>query len=173
MSFHALIPLRGGSKSIPFKNIKCIAGKPLFAWSAEAALASGIFDRVVVSTDCSEIATQVERYFGEQVMVVRRPSELATDTASSECVMRHYLDKNSAVEKIALVQATNPFVTAEDFRNAREKFKGEGSDSLLSVSVCKRFFWSFSGKAENYDPADRPRRQDFSGNLIEWRFLFY
>ncbi len=88
----ALVPLRGGSKSIPGKNIRPIAGKPLCAWTLEAACGASCIQEVWVSTDSEEIARTI-RALGLPVQVLMRPAELATDTASTESVMLHFVEQ--------------------------------------------------------------------------------
>ena len=88
----ALIPLRGGSKSIPKKNIKLLAGKPLAAWTLEAGVRASHIDALYVSTDSYEIADVVEG-LGLGVQVIMRPAEFATDEASTEAVMLHFMSE--------------------------------------------------------------------------------
>ena len=161
----AIVPLRGGSKGIPGKNIKHIAGKPLCAWSIEAALKSGIPDKVIVSTDSSEIEKSVKEIFPE-VEILSRPAELASDTASTESVMLHAMEHYD-FEHMLLIQVTSPMVTEADFRKAWEKYEEERLDSLLTAVRSYRFIWSDDCKPLNYNPSRRPRRQDFGGSLIE------
>lgn len=161
----ALVPLRGGSKSIPGKNIKLLAGKPLCAWALEAAHEAGIFRRIVVSTDSEEIATVVTS-LGLPVEVIMRPAELATDTASTESVMLH-LAENMEFETLVTIQATSPLVLSKDFLNAWEQFRRDDLDSLLTGVLVKHFFWTREGIPLNYDPQHRPRRQDFEGSIME------
>jgi N-acylneuraminate cytidylyltransferase len=160
-----LMPLRGGSKSIPGKNIKLLAGKPLCAWALEAASASGIFDRLIVSTDSQEIARVVSK-LGIPLEVIMRPAEFATDTATTESVMIHAASQLS-YDVMATIQATSPLTRAEDFIAAYETFKKSGADSLLTCARIKRFFWSEEGVPMNYDPIKRPMRQQFRGTLME------
>lgn len=165
MTYDALIPLRGGSKSIPRKNILPIAGRPLFAWSAMAALESGVFESVWVSTDDPEIADLV-RATTPAVKIIDRPAHLAQDDSSTESVMLHALDYlDGAV--LCTIQATSPLVTAEDFRSAVARFDEADADSLVTAARQKRFFWTDDGTPINYDPLRRPRRQDFAGTLTE------
>lgn len=163
--FVALVPLRGGSKSIPKKNIKYIAGKPLCAWALEAAVQSKIFDRIIVSTDSNEIA-EVIRGLGLGVEVLMRPSELATDRASTESVMLHVAQCVN-FETLVTIQATSPLLSAEDLIKARDIYINEELDSLLSGVKVKRFFWDMNGSPLNYNPLNRPMRQDFSGSIME------
>lgn len=161
----ALIPLRGGSKSIPDKNVRPIAGKPLCAWVLEAATASGLFDKVIVSTDSQRIAEVVDG-LELGVEILDRPPSLATDTASTESVMLHLADQVD-FDVLVTIQATSPLLTAKDLQDAMSLFESEKSDSLLSAVRVKRFFWNDDGTPANYDPANRPRRQDFAGTLME------
>lgn len=165
MKFVALMPLRGGSVSIPRKNLRDLAGRPLFAWALGAARDSGLFDSVWVSTDDDEIAAAAVR---EGARVHRRAPETATATATSESAM---IDFAAACgwdfDVLALVQATSPLTRPEDFRAAAERFRAERADSLVTVARQHRFRWSPEGRALNYDPAGRPRRQDWSGEFVE------
>jgi N-acylneuraminate cytidylyltransferase len=115
----AVIPARGGSKRIPRKNIKVFRGKPMIAWSIEAALQSGCFDRVIVSTDDSEIA-QVAKAHGAEVPFIR-PLELADDYTGTIPVIAHatkWQNENGlAATEVCCTYATAPFVQAEDLRS--------------------------------------------------------
>lgn len=161
----ALVPLRGGSKSIPDKNIRLIAGKPLCAWVLEAACRSKVFAEVVVSTDSAKIASVVQN-LDLPVKILDRPAALATDEASTEAVMLHAAQRLE-FDILATIQATSPLVQADDFRLACDLFKTHGYDSLLTAVRTKRFFWQEDGTALNYIPQQRPRRQDFPGSLME------
>ena len=163
----ALIPLRGGSKSIPLKNIKLIAGKPLCYWTIKAALDSEIFQEVYVSTDSVEIKRVVNELFPRTIVkIVDRPVEFATDSASTESVMLDFA-VNHEFDMLCLIQATSPLVQSRDFISAYKKFNEESLDSLLTGCLMKRFFWSLDNSPLNYDPLKRPRRQDFNGTVIE------
>jgi N-acylneuraminate cytidylyltransferase len=164
-NYVALVPLRGGSKSIPDKNIRLIAGKPLCAWVLEAACLSGVFSKIVVSTDSPKIA-KIVRGLHLPIQILDRPAELATDEASTESVMLHAAQQVD-FDVLATIQATSPLVQPEDFQKAHSLFITSGYDSLLTAVRTKRFFWSDDGKALNYDPQQRPRRQDFAGSLME------
>ena len=161
----ALIPLRGGSKSIPKKNIKPIAGKPLCAWTLEAAATATLIDTVYVSTDCAEISAVVQS-LGLGVHIIDRPAELATDEASTEAVMLHFM-AHVAFERLVTIQATSPQLRPQDLDEALMQFDRDGLDSLLSAVRTKRFFWNDDATPINYDPLQRPRRQDFTGTLME------
>lgn len=163
--FVALIPLRGGSKGIPDKNIRQIAGKPLCYWTISAAVESGIFDRVVVSTDSKRIREVVETC-GLDVLVIDRPAHLASDTASTESVMEH-LATQLDFDVLVTIQATSPLTGKDDLRHAWKKFREDNCDSMLSGVRTRRFFWSLDGRPLNYSPAERPRRQQFGGCFME------
>jgi len=161
----ALIPLRGGSKSIPKKNIKIIAGKPLCAYTIRAARQVSKIDEVIVSTDDEEIISVVKE-IDAGVRILKRPAALATDSASTESVMIH-LSKHVKFEILITIQATSPLTTAEDLKKGLTKFIEEKCDSLLTGVRSYQFFWTGSCKAVNYDYLNRPRRQDFKGWIIE------
>ena len=165
MNTIVLIPLRGGSKSIPKKNIKPIAGKPLSAWTLEAAVGSAQIDAVYVSTDSDEIADVVQG-LGLGVKVISRPAEFATDSASTESVMLHFM-RDLEFDVLVTIQATSPLLAAHDLDEAMTQFRDQQLDSMLSAVRTKRFFWNDDASPINYDPLHRPRRQDFPGTLME------
>lgn len=132
----AVIPARGGSKRIPRKNIKLFGGKPMIAWSIAAALESGCFDHVVVSTDDNEIA-EVARHHGAEVPFVR-PPELSDDHTGTIPVIRHAIEWFSEHEQmpvqVCCIYATAPFVRADDIRRGLDVLTSAGSDYAFSVT---------------------------------------
>lgn len=132
----AVIPARGGSKRIPRKNIKPFCGKPMIAWSIEAALASGCFDAVTVSTDDAEIA-EVARHYGADVPFMR-PAELSDDYAGTVPVLRHatewFIANGQAPEQVCCIYATAPFVTGEDIRRGLDALSNNDCDYAFSVT---------------------------------------
>ncbi|QHT69574.1 acylneuraminate cytidylyltransferase family protein [Rhodocytophaga rosea] len=171
MATIAFIPVRCGSKSIPFKNIKDFCGKPLIYWNLKALQDCTKVDKIYVATDCSEIE-QVAKSFGfSKVEVYRRQVENATDTASTESVMLEFLEWKAVQfqeeDIFILVQATSPFTSTRDFTEALQLFQKDALDSLLTCVRTKRFFWNKEGTPINYDYRSRPRRQDFPGMLME------
>ncbi|MDP3726653.1 MAG: acylneuraminate cytidylyltransferase family protein [bacterium] len=134
----AIIPARGGSKGIPGKNIKLLAGKPLIAYSIEAAKNSHFINRIVVSTDDAEIA-QVAKQFGAEV--VMRPKELAEDKTPMDPVLKHaveFLEKENYVPDIVvLLQPTSPLRTEKHIDGAVEKFFSGDFDTLLTVEILR------------------------------------
>src|SRR3989338_2367134 len=161
----SLIPLRGGSKSIPYKNIKEIAGKPLCYWALKAATGSKYIDEVWVSTDDKKIR-DITLSFGLGVKVIDRPAELAEDTSFTESVMLHFAE-HVGFDILNLIQATSPFTTSSDLDNALEQFMRDSNDSLLTGVLYKKFYWTPDGKPLNYDYLNRPRRQGFGGVINE------
>ncbi len=166
----ALIPVRGGSKSIPLKNIREIAGKPLVYWTAKAANECPQIDRVFIATDNDRIKAVVESFAFDKVQAIGRSAENASDTASTEAVMLEFASQYE-FDNIILIQATSPLLTAADLSGGIEVFYQKGTDSVLSVVRQKRFCWAVdrSGLASplNYDVYHRPRRQEFTGYLVE------
>lgn len=161
----ALIPLRGGSKSIPKKNIKLVAGKPMSAWTLEAAAACAAIHTVYVSTDSVEIA-EVVKGLDLGIQVIMRPAVYATDVASTEAVMLHFMSQVD-FDVLVTIQATSPLLTAHDLDRAMTQFQEQQLDSMLSAVRTKRFFWNDDATPINYYPLHRPRRQDFYGTLME------
>lgn len=136
MNAVALIPARGGSKGIPRKNLTLLGGRPLIAWTIESALASGVFDRLIVSTDDPEIA-EVARREGADVPFLR-PAEFSGDVAPAIGVIRHALEAlglglvdSSSI--VAYLQPTSPFRTAAQLREAAALFEDHRPDTLVSV----------------------------------------
>jgi CMP-N,N'-diacetyllegionaminic acid synthase len=159
----AIIPARGGSKGVPHKNIKPIAGKPLIAWSIEHALNSELVDRIIVSTDCEKIAETARKYGAEVPFL--RPKNISGDSATTESALIHCCEYLRNIQEmpdaILLIQCTSPIREIGVFDNAIRKFFVEQLDSLLSVSLSHRFTWKNPEQpTASYDFMNRPRRQD-------------
>lgn len=161
----ALVPLRGGSKSIPYKNIKYIAGKPLCMWVLEAASLSKFISEVYVSTDSDKIIDVVTDS-SLSVKILKRDPMLATDTATTESVMLDFMNKVD-FNILVTVQATSPLTRTIDIDSAIKYFLEKEYDSLLTGVRVKKFFWSDDNTPVNYNPANRPRRQDFKAFIME------
>ena len=155
----AVIPARGGSKRIPRKNIKLFCGKPMIAWSIEAALQSDCFDRVIVSTDDAEIA-EVSRQYGAQVPFMR-PAELSDDRTGTIPVVRHaiqfFSEHGQELSQVCCIYATAPFVRATDLRQGLNTLISEGSDYAFSVTsypfpIQRAIRISKQGRAEMFNP---------------------
>lgn len=171
MSVIAFIPARGGSKGVPKKNIKMLAGKPLIAWSIEHALQSKLVDRVIVSTDCLEVAS-IAKAYGAEVPFLR-PDGLSGDTATTESAMLHCCDYLKELDELPdlflLIQCTSPLRGKDCFDNAINEFKENNLDSMLSVSLSHRFTWKkLENPSASYDYTNRPRRQDISTTAQEY-----
>lgn len=165
----AFIPVRGGSKSIPLKNIKPLAGKPLVCWNIEALEKCDAVDEIVVATDSNEIWETVSSRNYKKVKLYRRSAENACDTASTESVMLEYIEYAELADEtiFMLVQATSPMTKTNHFEEALKQYAEGKYDSMLTCVRNYRFFWSEYGKSLNYDYRNRPRRQDFKGLLME------
>ncbi len=170
MNTVAFIPVRGGSKSIPGKNIRPLGGRPLLHWTLQAAVDCPEIDRVYVASDSEEIRACARAFGDERVIAIDRPPETATDTASTESAMLHFAAGHS-FDTVVLIQATSPLTTSSDLSGAIAQLRKTNSDSLVTVTHEHRFRWSDQGDgtavAANYDPGQRPRRQDWSGELVE------
>lgn len=165
----AFIPVRGGSKSIPLKNIKPFCGKPLVCWNIEALEACTKVDRIIVSTDSVEIENVVLGGQYKKTSVYHRSAQNASDTASTESAMLEYIKSANLHDDnvFVLVQATSPLTQTKHFDEALEMFESGKYDSILTCVRNKRFFWSEDGQPLNYDYLNRPRRQDFAGLMME------
>ncbi len=133
MKVLAVIPARGGSKGIPRKNIKMLAGKPLIAWTICAAIDSGVVDKLVVSTDDEEISS-VAHSWGAEIPVLR-PAKLAQDETPSMDVVLHIAEQTQGFEWLLLLQPTSPLRSADDIRNIVNIALEHRASSV--VSVCK------------------------------------
>lgn len=131
-----IIPARGGSKRIPRKNIKVFNGKPIIAYSIDAALKSQCFDRVIVSTEDLEIA-EVAKEQGAEVPFIR-PEELANDHAGTLPVIKHaieWFDENdTAPNEVCCLYATAPFVQVESLQNAYQQLQKTKADYCFTVT---------------------------------------
>eukprot|EP00812_Abedinium_dasypus_P006021 NODE_1758_length_1068_cov_308.948667.p1 GENE.NODE_1758_length_1068_cov_308.948667~~NODE_1758_length_1068_cov_308.948667.p1 ORF type:complete len:302 (-),score=108.59 NODE_1758_length_1068_cov_308.948667:146-1015(-) len=165
----AVVPARGGSVSIPLKNIKELAGRPLIDWCVRAALDSGVFAEVFVSTDHDGIQAVAERCGAK---VHRRAEHTATSSASTESALVDFAAAHADFDVLCLIQATSPLVTPEHFQEAFAHFERLGADSLVTAVRVVRFLWRVHPETSeatpvNYNPAKRPLRQEWDGELIE------
>lgn len=142
----AVIPARGGSKRIPRKNIKFFNGKPMIAWSIEAAKSSRLFDRIIVSTDDSEIA-EVAMQWGAEVPFTR-PEELANDYAGTIPVIAHAaqwaLDRGLEIEAVCCIYATAPFLQQDDLIRGWDALNmGDWEYAFSATDFASPIFRSF------------------------------
>ncbi len=143
----AIIPARGGSKGIPKKNIINIAGKPLIAWTIESAKKSRFINRIVVSSDSTEILSVAEKYGSE---IIKRPAKFANDKISAAAAVPHTLEYLKKKEKyvpdiIVFLQPTSPLRTAKDIDDALKFFFEKKAGTVISVTegdnkALKSFF---------------------------------
>lgn len=132
----AIIPARGGSKRIPRKNVKLFCGKPMIAWSIDAAHASGLFDHIVVSTDDVEISA-VAKAYGAEVPFMRPPA-LSDDYTGTSAVVAHaiqwYRAQGDMPDPVCCIYATAPFVNAADLQRGLQMLADSDSDFAFSVT---------------------------------------
>ncbi|MDJ1371268.1 acylneuraminate cytidylyltransferase family protein [Gulosibacter molinativorax] len=162
-----VIPVRGGSKGVPRKNERLVAGKPLVVWTIEQALAADYDLDVLVSTDDEQLAA-IAREAGADVPFLR-PAELAQDATQTEPVIQHAIEYRTTTglrpDAVMLLQATSPVRFERTIDRAVEQFISADIDSLVGVVPQTPFFWhppasaGLSATAE-YNPAARPLRQD-------------
>lgn len=169
--FSALILARGGSKGIKLKNIKTLAGQPLISWALRAAIDSGEFDSVWVSTDHDEIA-RISEEWGAQVH--RRSSHASRDQATSIEAVKEFLDLHPEVKFVGQIQGTSPCLHPSHLQTACHMIRNLGYESVFSVTRRHLFRWTeipsdqpVSTTPQNLNPAKRPRRQDWNGELYE------
>ena len=150
----AVIPARGGSKRLPGKNIKILGDKPLIAWTIDAANNSKYIDKLILSSDDVDII-RVAKEYGCDVPFVR-PAELATDTATSEDVLRHAITSlNERYDYVLLLQPTSPFRTSEDIDNITKKCIDTRVPSVISMTYAleKPQWMCILNDDETYMPA--------------------
>lgn len=166
----AIIPARGGSKGLPGKNLKELNGKPLIAYSIEAALSAKGIDEIVISTDSQEIADVAVKYGA--ICPFLRPPELATDTAQVVDSYIYTIEKLNAeyhfnIQEFAVLQPTSPLRTSEDIEGALSLFLEKKADSVLSyVEEAHPITWhkyvSEEGKFSDIFSEDETKnRQDY------------
>ncbi len=169
----ALVPARGGSKGVPRKNLETVGGLSLVERTIRHALAVTSLDGIYVSTEDAEIA-EIARGAGASVLA--RPIALAGDVSTTESVITHALEvlerAGEAPDIVVLLQCTSPFRSPGQLQRALDTFETRGCDSMLSVCRFHGFLWSKAGvgggyRANNYSPADRPRRQDLDDSYLE------
>ncbi len=169
MKVFAVIPARGGSKGLPGKNIRPLAGKPLLAYMIEAAQAASMVDKVFVSTDSESIAA-VAIHYGAKVIL--RPENISGDTASSELALLHaieYFGKDSP-DILLLLQCTAPFTTPEDINGTVETLIKNKADSAFAAVPFHHFLWRENAHKAfgiNHSGKERKRRQDLEPQYLE------
>lgn len=161
----AIIPARGGSKRIPRKNIRDFCGKPMIAWSVEAAHRSGLFDHIMVSTDDDEIA-EVALSSGAEVPF-RRPPELADDHTATRPVVNHAIGEAERlwgrIEYVCCIYATAPFLQVHDLKQGFDRLVETGADFAFSVTsfpypIQRALKLASNGGVEMFHPEYRQYR---------------
>ena len=161
-----IIPARGGSKSIPHKNITLLSGKPLIVWSIEQARAAEEIDRVIVATNCDRIADVAREH---QAQVYWRSEESATDAAPSEHVLQEVVTELGyhSCEAIVFLQATSPVRLPGEIDRAIGLFRDRQADSLFSGRHVEGYTWRQNDAQLTPLYITRRRRQDEAGETIE------
>ena len=164
----AIIPARSGSKGLPDKNIRMVNGKPLMAYTIEAALESGCFDTVHVSTD-SERYAEIARQYGADVPFLRSEA-LAGDASSTWTVVSEVLERYASIgryyDTFMILQPTSPLRTAQNIREAFDVYKDKNATSVISVCEAEHSPLKYktipeSGSLQQFSDrrSDRPRQQ--------------
>ncbi|MCR5271971.1 MAG: acylneuraminate cytidylyltransferase family protein [Lachnospiraceae bacterium] len=166
MSHLAIIPARSGSKGLKDKNIKSLGGKPLIAYSIEAALNSGIFDEVYVSTDSIKYADIAKKY-GAEVPFLRSEENSGDKSSSWDAVneaLRKYGDIGMHFDNVTLLQPTSPLRTAEDIKGAYNSFVEKNATAVISVCLMEHCpLWS------NTLPEDMSMKEFISREISDIR----
>jgi len=168
----SIIPARGGSKSIPLKNLHLLCGKPLLDYSVQSSLKSKFIKRTIVSSDHNQILKRAKKIGAE---IIKRPKRLAGDFSTTESTIKHCLDylkkrENYFPDVIVLLQNTSPLRTSKHIDDAINQFLKNNVDSILSGYASHHFLWKSKNKEFipiNYNPKKRPMRQKFAEQFIE------
>lgn len=168
----AFIPARGGSKSIPLKNIRMLCERPLIYWTTKASNNASCIDKVIIATDNEKIKNTVTEFNFEKVEIYNRAPQNAQDDSSTESVMLEYINfaKLNDNDNFILIQATSPLLKSEDIDSMFTQYCKSDCDSFFSAVREKQFHWIETPqgiKPINYDYKNRPRRQEFRGILAE------
>lgn len=146
MSVLAVIPARGGSKGVPRKNLRLVGGKPLLAWTVEAAAKSRYLDRCILSSEDPEI-NKTAKSLGCDVPFIR-PVELAGDLVTTIQVVQHALHELSGYDLIVILQPTSPLRLAIDIDACLERLVEHNAPACVSVAQSKGPWWTYSINAD-------------------------
>ena len=169
----AVIPARGGSKGIPRKNIRVLCGRPLIAYSIEAALQAEMVNRVIVSTDDQEIAEISAKYGAE---IIRRPADISDDIASSESALLHVLNELDREEGyhpdlLVFLQCTSPLTLPADIDGTVRALLDQEAETAFAAAPFHYFLWSLNAEGEaqgiNHDKRNRLMRQQRDNQFVE------
>ena len=172
----ALIPARGGSKRIPKKNLLQFAGKPLLAWSVEAAVDSRVFDAVIIDSDDRKIISIAEDYGAQSFY--KRPKHLSNDDAPTWGVIKHLLENIPTVEIVMLLQPTSPLRTSHHIIECMQKFHSSSLNSIVSVSKkdCSRdlvYFMSQHGHLSKVRCSPRDTKVYLNGAIYLFKTKWF
>lgn len=167
MSVLAVVPMKGHSERVPGKNLRTIAGQPLFAWILDSLSAASSVDEVMVDTDSDEIDSAVRSRFPD-VTIHRRPERLFGDTVPMHDIVANIADGTSH-SVVLQTHSTNPLLTTKTIDAALGEFEQDsgGHDSLMSVTPWQTRFFFEDGRPVNHDPAELLRTQDLPPLLEE------
>jgi|MTBAKSStandDraft_2_1061841.scaffolds.fasta_scaffold03295_3 CMP-N-acetylneuraminic acid synthetase/spore coat polysaccharide biosynthesis predicted glycosyltransferase SpsG len=165
----AIIPARGGSKGIPRKNLRPLAGKPMIYYSIKAALGSEYIQKVVVTTDDEEIALFASRFGAEVIM---RPSELGQDAVTLDPVIQHAVEQaekqwDTNYDIVITIQPTSPLLNSSDIKQALMKFEDPQVDSVISVVDDRHLCWTVKDNKPLPAYEKRVNRQELPPNFKE------
>ena len=176
MNVIAVIPARGGSKSILKKNIKPLSGKPLIEYTIEAALESKVIDCLIVSTDDDEISDVCGQY--KDIEIIKRPKEISLDESRTESCLVHACEKIIELKKIKpdlilTLEPTSPLRKPDTIKKSVQIFNENTFDSLISVIETKDCLGKIkNGKFEHLEPKQPRRRQDRKGLYKECGVIY-
>lgn len=165
----AFVPVRKGSKGIAGKNTRPLCGMPLLCWILDTLVQSSLFDEIWLATDCDETGKMVIGKYGKEVEIYRRTDSSSTDKSSVMNVIKEFIRWRMPEDSnwFCLFQATSPFTTPGDIKKMLEMADSGRYDSIVSCVRLKKFRWSDSAISLDYSFANKPRRQDYKGFLVE------
>jgi YrbI family 3-deoxy-D-manno-octulosonate 8-phosphate phosphatase len=181
----AFVPIRSGSKGIKDKNIKNFCGKPLVFWVLKAAQECKLIDKVIIASDSGRYNNIIYNFDFNKIRIYDRDKKNCKDNSSTESIMIEFLEKSknnkigyidynfNGNDDFILIQATNPFLTANNLYEAILCKNDYDYLSIFSVVEDKSFFWTKDGSACNYNYMKRPRRQDHNDYRYKENGSFY
>ncbi len=172
----ALLPMKGHSERVPGKNIKLLNGKPLFFYIADTLRLTGLFEKLVINTDSTEIANMAVSRYADWVKIIFRPIDLVGDEVPMNLIIRHDLSIMQGENIYFQTHSTNPLLTIETIKKAVSYFIDVNSkkniDSLFSTTLIKTRLYDKSIKPLNHNPMILQRTQDLEG-VYEENSNFY
>jgi CMP-N-acetylneuraminic acid synthetase len=158
----ALLPMKGHSERVTGKNLRPMAGRPLYHWIMDSLLATAAISEVVVDTDSEELADDVAANFGS-VTIRERPDELRGDLVPMHDIVARFVSEHATLDHVVQTHATNPLLTSETLARAIETYLGDEShDSLMSVTEKRVRLFDDRSRPLNHDPEVLLRTQDLA-----------